>query len=119
MKVCPQSWHLPNNAEWDALKAAADRDLAGVKLKAKSGWNNNGNGTDDYGFSALPGGYGNDGDTKGTFGGVGDGASYWSASEHEHRSYGAHYRVFNWNRKDFLWFSNYKSALLSVRCVKD
>jgi uncharacterized protein (TIGR02145 family) len=30
--------------------------VAGKKLKAKSGWNDNGNGTDDYGFSALPGG---------------------------------------------------------------
>jgi len=31
---------------------------AGKSLKATSGWNNSGNGTDDFGFSALPGGYG-------------------------------------------------------------
>ena len=36
------------------------RDLPGTEgtaLKSTTGWSNNGNGTDDFGFSALPGGY--------------------------------------------------------------
>jgi len=55
--ICPSGWHLPTDAEWDILvNYAGGSDAAGTKLKAKSGWNNNGNGTDNYGFSALPGG---------------------------------------------------------------
>jgi len=61
--VCPSGWHLPNSDEWNILTNFVETDskcgfnCAGKKLKAKSGWNNNGNGTDDYGFSALPKGY--------------------------------------------------------------
>jgi len=55
--VCPAGWHLPSSAEWEELVTfAGGFSTAGRKLKAKSGWSNNGNGTDDYGFSALPGG---------------------------------------------------------------
>jgi len=56
--VCPTGWHLPSDAEWTQLtNFVGGEDNAGTKLKAKSGWLNNGNGTDNYGFSALPGGY--------------------------------------------------------------
>ena len=59
MKVCPSGWHLPSKEEWDALFASAGGEkIAGKKLKAKSGWRayegKSGNGTDDFGFSALP-----------------------------------------------------------------
>jgi uncharacterized protein (TIGR02145 family) len=56
MTACPSGWHLPSSAEWDALVNAVGSP-AGTKRKAKSGWNYDGNGTDTYGFSALPGGY--------------------------------------------------------------
>jgi uncharacterized protein (TIGR02145 family) len=56
-KVCPSGWHLPTVEEWDALmNFAGGYEVAEKKLKAKSGWDN-GNGTDDFGFSALPGGH--------------------------------------------------------------
>jgi uncharacterized protein (TIGR02145 family) len=56
--ICPAGWHLPSRQEWDNLiKAAGGLSIAGKKLKARSGWDDNGNGTDDYGFSALPGGW--------------------------------------------------------------
>jgi len=51
--ICPKGWHLPSNAEWDNLVKGFIGDEAGKKLKAKNGWNENGNGTDDFGFSAL------------------------------------------------------------------
>jgi len=34
------------------------RNDAGTNLKTTSGWNNEGNGTDLFGFSGLPGGHG-------------------------------------------------------------
>jgi uncharacterized protein (TIGR02145 family) len=61
-KVCPSGWHLPTRAEWKNLVGyAGGEDVASNKLKAKSGWNDldngaSGNGADDFGFAALPGG---------------------------------------------------------------
>jgi len=55
-------WRLPTKSEWEALiDAAGNYQVAGKKLKAKSGWYSwydldDLNGTDDFGFSALPGG---------------------------------------------------------------
>jgi len=66
MKVCPSGWHLSTRQDWDDLVVVAGgKDVALKKLKAKNGWNDyvdpwnrrkDINGTDDYGFSALPGG---------------------------------------------------------------
>jgi hypothetical protein len=48
---------LPSREEWEALETAVGgRNTAAKKLKARNGWDNDGNGTDDFGFSALPGG---------------------------------------------------------------
>ena len=47
--------------EWTALEnylgANGHSGTEGTALKSTSGWNSGGNGTDDFGFSALPGGY--------------------------------------------------------------
>jgi uncharacterized protein (TIGR02145 family) len=51
--VCPEGWHLPDNQEWDNLiDVVGGRKIAKKVLKATT-WN----GTDNYGFSALPGGH--------------------------------------------------------------
>jgi len=52
---------------------------AGKKLKAKNGWDNDGNGTDEFGFSALPGGYA--GRASGVFYSIGISGDWWNASE--------------------------------------
>jgi len=54
--VCPNEWVLPDSADWELLLAAAGGNEATGRLRARSGWGNKDNGTDDYGFSALPGG---------------------------------------------------------------
>jgi len=62
MTACPAGWRLPDTLDWNKLvSAAGDISLAGTKLKSTSGWDNrsdgsSGNGTDDFGFSAMPGG---------------------------------------------------------------
>jgi uncharacterized protein (TIGR02145 family) len=57
MKACPKGWHLPTSQEWDNLATAAGgKDVAGKMLRSASDWNGS-NGTDDLGFSALPGGH--------------------------------------------------------------
>jgi uncharacterized protein (TIGR02145 family) len=88
MKVCPKGWHLPSNAEWDELYRFIDHNIgserpyksrtAGKHLKAVSSWNSyrgsNGNGTDYYGFSALPCGFGN---SAGFFYNIGYSGLWW------------------------------------------
>jgi len=57
MEACPMGWRLPDCADWsDLVMAVGGGRIAGKKLKSKTGWGNNGNGTDEFGFSALPGG---------------------------------------------------------------
>ena len=77
--VCPNGWHLPNTAEWNALfDAVGGKRTAGKALKATSGWGENGNGTDAFGFSAFPSGYR---DRDGNFSHTGDYAYFWSSAE--------------------------------------
>ena len=55
--ICPQGWHLPSKEEFETLiEALGGKYTSGPKLKAKSGWKDSGNGTDDYEFTALPSG---------------------------------------------------------------
>ena len=78
--VCPENWHLPSIAEWDTLISAVGNDMttAGRVLKSRSGWNKSygegGNGTDDFGFSAIPMSYRNNDSPT-----VGSTAYFWSA----------------------------------------
>jgi uncharacterized protein (TIGR02145 family) len=113
--ACPTGWHLPSNAEWDELMTAVGGySTAGTKLKSKSGWNDNGNGTDDYGFSALPGGLRY---TDGSFGNAGNIGDWWTATE-----FGSGVAYF-WNMfyifDDVDEYDSSKDAGYSVRCVKN
>jgi uncharacterized protein (TIGR02145 family) len=115
MRACPYGWHLPSNAEWDVLMAAVDgKETAGKKLKAKSGWYGNGNGTDEFGFSALPGGFGY---SVGSFNNVGYNGDWWSASENG--SDGAYGRYMDYDGDRAIWDDFSKNYLFSVRCVQD
>ena len=107
-----KGWHLPTIAEWDFLAAnAGGREACGTKLKATSGWDDNGNGTDDFGFSAFPAGY-----YYGSFYNVGSYAYFWTATEDN--SSNAYYRSFN-TGASMDSYSYYKTNQYSVRLVKD
>jgi uncharacterized protein (TIGR02145 family) len=75
--VCPAGWHLPTRNEWNNLVTAVGSS-AGTKLKSTSGWKDNGNGTDEFGFSALSGGYRDTDD--GRFYSVGSGGGWWTTA---------------------------------------
>ena len=115
--VCPAGWHIPSEAEWNALITfAGGLATAGTKLKAASGWSD-GNGTDEYGFSALPGGYGSSG---GGFNGVGYDGNWWSASENGSGSAYYRYMMMTYLSVNAYWNDDYnKSYLRSVRCIQD
>jgi uncharacterized protein (TIGR02145 family) len=111
--ACPKGWHLPSNAEWTALTDFVGGSAV-IKLKAKSGWSNNGNGTDEFGFSALPGGIGY---SNGGFDYVGSLGYWWSASEGDAAN--AWYWYIGNVRADVYSSSDGKTKLYSVRCVQD
>lgn len=77
--ICPDGWHLPSHAEWTSLETyLANNGKDGAALKTKSAWLRDGNGTDDFSFSALPGGHrptSHDYEAFGFF------ASWWSSTE--------------------------------------
>jgi uncharacterized protein (TIGR02145 family) len=123
--ICPSGWHLPSPADWNVLMkfvnpSCSDNgscDGAGTKLRATSGWNTCSScktGTDDYGFSALPGGGGNSG---GYFYSAGDYGYWWSASERN--SISANYRYMDYDDEYVYWVYEAKYYSFSVRCLQD
>jgi len=122
-KACSGGWHLPSDAEWEALFTSVGGVLtAGTKLKAKSGWhdngNENGNGTDDFEFSALPGGYGiSDGD--GRFSYVGYGGHWWTATATAEYGNEAYYWGMDYSNELANRNHDDRRDLFSVRCLQD
>jgi len=133
--ICPEGWHIPSSEEWKILAKYTEpvdnmsvsnsgyfSSTAGHTLKSVCGWNNyydeNGNGTDEYGFSALPGGYGNFHGISHDIGGMGQ---WWSMEEYE-TSIGVNaakdLRInSDWGMHGGL--GDFKSFYNSVRCVKN
>ena len=118
--VCPEGWHLPTEAEWSTLfDAVGGQVIAGIMLKSTEGWKDkndgtSGNGSDNFGFSALPaGGRYYDGD----FNGEGNDANFWSSTEDD--SNAAYYMRLYYSI-DYAYLGNYfKDDGFSVRCLRD
>jgi len=78
LEACPNGWHLPSIDEWEVLfNHLGGMENAGKKLKcSKPGaWFHCGDGTNESGFSALPGGGGN---IHGSFHAIKAAAIFWS-----------------------------------------
>jgi uncharacterized protein (TIGR02145 family) len=121
-RVCPAGWRLPDTADWNRLvNAVGGASVAGNMLKSTIGWRGalaayklNKNGADDFGFSALPGGYwGNDSN----FEGGGDYGCWWTATEYN--SDNACLRCM-YSSSDGVKDDNFRKSLgYSVRCIQD
>ena len=128
--ICPPGWHLPADEEWKQLEGTADSQYGypdpewddtgwrgydvGLNLKATSGWYSGGNGTDLYGFGALPGGLRG---AYGSFYGLGSYGDWWSSSENS----GSHawYRHLYYDNVGSYRQDYYKTHGRSVRCLLD
>jgi uncharacterized protein (TIGR02145 family) len=116
--ICPDGWHLPTDAEWtiltDWLGANGYSGVEGIALKATDSNNPAWNGTDDFGFTALPAGVR---DTSiGVFSNLGNNTTFWSSSGGASSAIG------------YLLSSSFSSYLrgnysfvygFSVRCLKN
>jgi uncharacterized protein (TIGR02145 family) len=107
--VCPQGWHLPNDEEWNELG-----NNAGVKLKANSELWSSGKGTDDFGFTALPGGF-----HRNSFEQIGITAGFWSATAGLATG-SAHFRYLS-HVNDMLNLAGFytDTGWANVRCLKN
>jgi RNA-binding protein of the Puf family, translational repressor len=129
-RVCPRGWHLPSKSEFETLFTLIGGELTkadgwtdfynywnvGEKLKTTSGWQKEGNGTDVYGFSALPAGYL---DSQKTSKGVGFRTCFWSSTETGTYN-GSAYIFCMSNDSDKVYEHEIdKHAAYSVRCIKD
>jgi len=117
--ICPDGWHLPSDAEWIALANFVENEsgcsgCAGTKLKADSDLWISGKGTDDWGFTALPGGCNRDN----IFRFKGEAAGFWSATTGS-SSGSAHFRYFN--TREPLGLDGYyiNRSWANVRCLRD
>ena len=129
--ACPVGWHLPSKEEFEILlkfvggvqENAWKWENAGKMLKSTNGWNEyggkDGNGTDAFGFSALPAGYRTGGYRIGNEGydGEGDYAYFWSSTE-DFSGY-AYCMFLDFYIVDANLHNNIKNYGFSVRCVKD
>jgi uncharacterized protein (TIGR02145 family) len=110
MTACPAGWHLPTNAEWQALvDAAGGASTAGAKLKT-SDWG----GTNNYGFSALPGGYRL---YVGSFYGLGSYGGWRAATENDIGS--AYLWTMRTNDGHVVSGGDGKDGGYSVRCLQN
>jgi len=132
ISVCPQGWHLPSKEEWDALvDFAGGKEIAGKKLKAKSGWKDKEcekrttgrgeviddcGGTDEFGFSALPGGMA--GVYGALFNEVGYGGAWWGATMGKYGTVSVYVCDFGLHANADCRMSG-GNVFHSVRCIKD
>ncbi len=114
LAACPNGWHLPTKAEFETLfDAVGGKEAAGRMLKSISGWRGDGNGTDAFGFSALPAGNYN----HGSFYGDGRYANFWSSTEN--LSNDVYYMYLDYHYDVAYLESRYKNYGFSVRCLRD
>ena len=131
LEVCPSGWHLPDTSEYRILiNAAGGAATAGKMLKSTSGWltedDQDGSGTDAYGFSIIPAGYfytsvagpGSDYESKRAY--------FWTRSQGNNENEGIDYyslRLTSNSDKITIELEpaegHFHSCYMSVRCIKD
>ncbi|MDR3013479.1 MAG: hypothetical protein LBU70_09785 [Chitinispirillales bacterium] len=115
MTACPAGWRLPSDGEWsDLITTVGGEEEAIGKLKSKTGWAEYRDGSDEFGFSAMPGG--NRLPDDGSFSNAGWTGYWWSATEND--------TVYAWSwyidaeEGNVLRNTVNKARAVSVRCVQ-
>jgi uncharacterized protein (TIGR02145 family) len=130
--ICPPGWHIPSDDEFKLLAGAVD-SVYGIgdpiwndvwdhhgsnvahRLKTTTGWWQEGNGNDYFGFSALPGGlrWHNT-----NFNDELIDAYFWTSTEHTYST--SWYRLLYYNDDGIYRNGDFRKITgLSIRCVKD
>ncbi len=121
--LCPTGWHIPSDAEWDALGTLlGGNNIAGGQLKS-TGTLEGGTGlwfspntgaTNSSGFTGLPGGYRIN---YGNFYSLNNVGYFWSSSDTTNNN--AWNYVLDANNEALTRNFNFKTNGFSIRCCKD
>ena len=123
--LAPNGYHVPSDDEWTTLidYLGGPKD-ASKKMKSTSGWYNEGefNGTNESGFSGLPGGFRN---VNPDFEDMSISGNWWSSTE-EALKYDDQTETNVWRCSLYFYtndivyrLSSSKDEGFSVRCIKD
>ncbi|MGL1935053.1 MAG: discoidin domain-containing protein [Fibrobacterales bacterium] len=119
--ICPDNWHIPSVGEWDILINYVDANNGsngpGLSLKSTYDWGKwgpNGNGTDAFGFTALPAGVRW---KAGDWRGLSTYASWWTSEEVDaQESIRVQFTVYDGKPGQP---DTPKSVALPIRCIKN
>jgi uncharacterized protein (TIGR02145 family) len=134
-KLCPVGWHVPSESEWQTLTnyvgdsiqnddgyLILENKIAGMKLKEAGylNWNFNDTivSTNEFGFTALPGGFRT---IYGVFWGIREEGNWWSSTEERYgeKKDDARDIEMNCNSNETAGMHQYKQTGMSVRCIRD
>jgi uncharacterized protein (TIGR02145 family) len=115
--LAPKGWHIPSHEEWKIMSDYLGGErVAGKKMKSSNGWElfheQNGNGTNESGFTGFPGG-----SRSGRFNKIGKNGNWWSCSEYD--AGGAWTRNLDYDDGSIDIGRGVKERGMSVRCIKD
>jgi len=119
LTACPDGWRLPLGNDWDILAAKLGKQATcGKKLKSTSGWINNGNGTNESGFNALPvGAYYYIDDS--TLMDVGRTTVFWSNEDGHYDEGYSETATLVANGDPLETSGRFKDLFFSIRCIKE
>lgn len=124
--VCPEGWHLPDSTEWaEFALTVGNFSKAGHLLKSTSGWADDGNGIDAYGFNVLPASQGI-GDWVRNHARSGEFTGFWSSTSEPPLTYTsftnnrtAYVACFYSSSADLDLRTYMRNGGFSVRCLKN
>lgn len=129
-EACPDGWKVPSTSEWEELIAYASQNgyegREAVAHKSTTGWtikegattDATVNGTDEFGFNALPSGR----KSSDTCLDIGLNANYWTDTQIYTKGYDfMQYIILRWYYDDFhIAAKGYtETNFCSVRCIKE
>lgn len=124
--IAPEGFRVGNDLDWADLYSFLkiginnypNSGLAGIRLKSTHSWGNNGNGSDIYGMSILPGGLRL---LNGSFEGIGGSLGLWSRDTTYSYSLSAanrsYYIYFQSNQSDILFQNENTRTGNYIRCI--
>ena len=116
-KLCPTGWHVPSNDEWNTLVTFIGGE-GGRKLKetGKIHWTDEPEGTNDYGFTAIPSGWRSE---LGYFSKIENSVDWWTTTEYNANDQWV-FGISPDSGMNFIYpWHNKKNRGASLRCIKD
>lgn len=117
--LASEGWRIPTEEDWIILTDyLGGDDVAGTKIKSSNGWAGEGNGINESGFSAVPGGFR---DSFGKFEDEfndGENCIFWTSTANDEVDALSRGLFYNSNK---VFRGNYdsKGNGFSVRCIKE